>query len=131
MADNYLEKKYEELQRGKAVVRRSTPSLDSLMKSLSGAGKPSSEYAVKQAQLDAMVRTASIPGGRVSFLTSETVPGERPAVVTASAPRDSAADLGGTVLALRLKAAELHLETCVEYSSDGDSLFACVQVYRN
>ena len=45
--------------------------------------------------------------------------------------RDAAADLGGAVLALRLKAAELHLETCVEYSSDGDSLFACVQVYRN
>ena len=131
MADNYLEKKYEELQHGRAVVRRSTPSLDSLMKSLSGAGEPSSEYAVKQAQLDAMVHTASIPGGRVSFHTAETVPGESPAFVRVSASGDAAADLGEAVLALRLKAAELHLETRVDWSSDEDALFARVQIYRN
>lgn len=127
MADNYLEKKYEELQHGKSVVRRSTPSLDSLLKRLVAAGEPSTEYLIKQAQLDAMVRSASMLGGSLVFETSETVAGEKPACVRVSAESGSAPALGEAVLALRLKAAELHLETIADYSEGS----AVVLVYKN
>ena len=70
MADNYLEKRSEELSRGKTVIRRSNPSLDSLLKSL-GTKVSDPSYVVKQAQLDALVRSASLLGADATFRTDE------------------------------------------------------------
>ena len=124
MADNYLEKKYEELQRGKTVVRRSTPSLDTLVRRMVEAHAQDGPYVVKQAQLDAMVRTAAMLGGAVSFAAEE-----RTASIVASCPSpDGIAALGKALLAIRLKAAELSLYTTEETAADG--LSAVVKVFR-
>ena len=106
MADNYLEKKSEELSRGRTIIRKANPSLDTLLKRLS-APAGDTAYVVKTAQMEAAVRSASYlqeAEGAV-FETDE----ER-AVVTVSGISDASAE-GSVLLALRLKAAELHLGT--------------------
>lgn len=124
MADNYLEKKYEELQHGRPVVRRSTPSLDTLVRRTADRHANDASYVVKQAQLDAMVRTAAMLGADVS-LTAD----ERTASIVAScaSPMGMIA-LGKVLLAIRLKAAELSLNTSEDIASDG--LSAVVKVFR-
>ena len=124
MADNYLEKKYEELQHGRPVVRRSTPSLDTLVRRAADQRAGDAAYVVKQAQLDAMVRTAGMLGADVSFAADEST-----ASIEAScaSPRNMVA-LGEALLAIRLKAAELSLSTSEELAPDG--LSAVVKVFR-
>ena len=118
MADNYLEKRSEELSRGKTVIRRSNPSLDSLLKSL-GTKVSDPSYVVKQAQLDALVRSASLLGADVTFRTDEasaTISLECPDPLTA----------GECLLALRLKAAELKLGSRIDSLCDKDGKFSAV-----
>ena len=118
MADNYLEKRSEELSRGKTVIRRSNPSLDSLLKSLETKVSDHS-YVVKQAQLDALVRSASLLGADVTFRTDEasaTISLECPDPLTA----------GECLLALRLKAAELKLGSRIDSLCDKDGKFSAV-----
>lgn len=124
MADNYLEKKYEELQHGRPVVRRSTPSLDTLVRRLAVQQPGDASYVVKQAQLDAMVRTAAMLGTDVTFVAEECTAS---IVASCASPRGMAA-LGKALLAIRLKAAELSLLTSEELAPDG--LSAVVRVYR-
>lgn len=112
MADNYLEKKYEELKRGKPVVRRSTPSLDTLFKRLASAADIDLSYTVKQAQLDALVRSAGRLGDDCVFETFETSANSA-AIVRISCPCGPWS-LAQAVLAVRLKAAELGLDSSVE-----------------
>ena len=118
MADNYLEKRSEELSRGKTVIRRSNPSLDSLLKSLrTKVSDPS--YVVKQAQLDALVRSASLLGADATFRTDEasaTISLECPDPLTA----------GECLLALRLKAAELKLGSRIDSLCDKGGKFSAV-----
>lgn len=57
MADNYLEKKQDALRNGASVYVRNTPSLDTLIRRIGGPVSDPS-YEIKQAQLDAMVRSA-------------------------------------------------------------------------
>ena len=101
MADNYLEKRSEELSRGKTVIRRSNPSLDSLLKSL-GTKVSDPSYVVKQAQLDALVRSAALLGTDADFSSDE-------ASATVSLECGDLFTAGQCLLALRLKAAELSL----------------------
>ena len=118
MADNYLEKRSEELSRGKTVIRRSNPSLDSLLKSL-GTKVSNPSYVVKQAQLDALVRSASLLGADATFRTDEasaTISLECPDPLTA----------GECLLALRLKAAELKLGSRIDSLCDKDGKFSAV-----
>ena len=118
MADNYLEKRSEELSRGKTVIRRSNPSLDSLLKSL-GTNVSDPSYVVKQAQLDALVRSASLLGADATFRTDEasaTISLECPDPLTA----------GECLLALRLKAAELKLGSRIDSLCDKDGKFTAV-----
>lgn len=118
MADNYLEKRSEELSRGKTVIRRSNPSLDSLLKSL-GTKVSDPSYVVKQAQLDALVRSASLLGADATFRTDEasaTISMECPDPLTA----------GECLLALRLKAAELKLGSRIDSLCDKDGKFTAV-----
>ena len=118
MADNYLEKRSEELSRGKTVIRRSNPSLDSLLKSL-GTKVSDPSYVVKQAQQDALVRSASLLGADATFRTDEasaTISLECPDPLTA----------GECLLALRLKAAELKLGSRIDSLCDKDGKFSAV-----
>ena len=119
MADNYLEKRSEELSRGKTVIRRANPSLDSLLKSLDTREASDPSYVVKQAQLDALVRSASLLGADATFRTDEasaTVSLECPDPLTA----------GECLLALRLKAAELKLGSRIDSLCDKDGKFSAV-----
>ena len=118
MADNDLEKRSEELSRGKTGIRRSNPSLDSLLKSL-GTKVSDPSYVVKQAQLDALVRSASLLGADATFRTDEasaTISLECPDPLTA----------GECLLALRLKAAELKLGSRIDSLCDKDGKFSAV-----
>ena len=106
MADNYLERKYEEWKSGKPAVRRTAPSLDSLMKKAAEDPEEDTSYKVKQAQLDAIVRSAAMLEDGVSFQSDESSS-------TVSCEAGSEASLGAAQLAIRLKAAELKLHAAV------------------
>lgn len=122
MADNYLEKKYEEYLHGKSVIRRVNPSLDSLLDRISGPQERTDPgYAVKQAQLDAIVRTAGKAGFDATLSTDEK---SGRIELQCSSPEG----LGALVLAARLKAAELGLHT-EEVLRTGEGL-AEIKVFR-
>lgn len=132
MADNYLEKKYEELRQGKPVVRRNTPSLDTLLRRAGECSDIDCTYVVKQAQLDAVVRSSGLLGMPFIYESSETS-ADSPALVRISG-QVSAFELGQAVLAVRLKAAELGLDSAtgpIVPSEDGPlTLGAEVYIYR-
>ena len=114
MADNYLEKKYEEYLHGRSVVRKVNPALDGLLGRLAGQNQAEeSGYLVKRAQLDAVMRSASLLGLNVEMTSDE-------ARAEISLRSTSAFSLGQAVLACRLKAAELHLSSEVSLK-DSDS----------
>jgi len=61
MADNYLEKRYEEVfGHGKAAVRTKGPGLETLMRKNRSYRAYDQSYEVMQAQLEAMVRTNTL-----------------------------------------------------------------------
>lgn len=103
MADNYLEKKYDEYLHGKSVIRRANPSLDTLLGKVAEPQERTDEgYAVKQAQLDAVMRSASRLGLDAELSSDEQ--GGR-ILLRGRSPEE----LGALTLAARLKAAELGL----------------------
>lgn len=105
MADNYLEKKYDEYIHGKSVIRRANPSLDTLLGKVAGPQERTDEdYAVKQAQLDAVMRSVSRLG-----LDAELSSDERGGRILLRGR--SPEELGALTLAARLKAAELGLHS--------------------
>lgn len=122
MADNYLEKRYAELQQGKPVVRRNTPSLDSLLKKVASPSNTDSGYIVKQAQLDAIVRSASRLGFPCAFESCETTPCSAAFIRIVS---DEADDFisGEMMLAAGLKAAELGLSCRIDKTDKKIELF--------
>ncbi len=122
MADNYLEKKYDEYLHGKSVIHRANPSLDSLLDYLAREdGKPDGGYIVRQAQLDAAVRSAQKLGIPAEITTDESAAEIR---ISCSSP----AGLGQLILAARLKAAELKLRS--EVSLEETSAGAVIRLYR-
>lgn len=108
MADNYLEKRYEELREGRPVIRRVNASLDSLLSKVGeekGCNSPDEEgEKVKAAQFEALKHSAERLGILFSCEYSE-VRGEFRAACS------DMYSLGQIVLAVRLKAAELKLFT--------------------
>lgn len=115
MADNYLEKKYEEFRQGRPVLRRNTPSLDSLLKKLQEEGcEADPDYVVKKAQLDALTRSAGFVGDIPEIDTFESAPGDGPSFLKIGLCDDPLL-LGEIILAVRLKAAELGLCSKVEF----------------
>ena len=64
MADNYLERREEALKSGKAVVRRNTPSLDTLLRKNRSHRAYDTSYKVAMRQLEAIVSVNTrIPSG--------------------------------------------------------------------
>ena len=122
MADNYLEKKYDEYLHGRSVIRRANPSLDSLLDFIRrDGGAAETGYAVKQAQLDAAVRSAEKLGVEAEISTDE-------AAAEIRLRCGSAFSLGQLVLSIRLKAAELKLRS--EVSPGESSAEAVIRLYR-
>jgi hypothetical protein len=132
MADNYLEKKYDEYLHGRNVVRKVNPTLDGLLGRLApenrdagdrdeGNAAAESGYLVKQAQLDAVMRSASMLALPVE-MTSEESRAE------ISLRSTSAFALGQASLACRLKAAELHLCTALRLEDSGTQ--AVIHLFR-
>ena len=106
MADNYLEKQYEAYKSGRPVFRKVNPSLDSLLLRLEDKDSLTDEsYIIKQAQLDAVIRTARLlaESDGIDFFADEAS-----SSIELSGWHDETA-LGQVMLAMRLKAAELHL----------------------
>lgn len=112
MADNYLEKRYAEVfGAGSGVkARREVASLDTLLGRLAAAGEADASYVVKQAQLDAMVRSAN---KLAEAADCQMVADEATASIRICGCASELA-LGQLVLAMRLKAAELHLRCAIE-----------------
>lgn len=117
MADNFLEKQMEQYRCGKAVVRRISPSLDSLLHKLSeqdrsGEGiriETDPALIVRNAQFEAALRSARIVfGDEFKARISET---EQCITIEANGCGNR---LEGIILAVRLKAAELGLKTATE-----------------
>ena len=122
MADNYLEKRYAELQQGKPVVRRNTPSLDSLLKKAASHSDQDSGYVVKQAQLDAIVRSVSLLGFPCVFESCETNSSCAAFIRIVSDDIDDFIS-GEMMLAASLKAAELGLSCRIDKSDKKIEVF--------
>ena len=128
MADNYLEKKYEDFQKSRNVtIRKVNPSLDSLIsKNACPQTATETDYKVKKAQMDAMLATAGRLGIDFSGCSDEGA-----ASLTINC-RDSFS-LGRVCLAAELKAIELRLSTKVELKENADKEFpagAIIHVFR-
>ena len=139
MADNYLEKKMEEFRSGKRVVRRPSASLEGLLSTLAesdagvGAGAGAAGggcvgggaggaggvgAAVMPAQVDAVVRAGKrIPEAAAFRFEVESACGTI-RVLGPSSPRRYVFEAGEVLLAMRLKAAELHLRSFVELNPE-------------
>ena len=126
MADNYLEKKMEEFRSGKRVVRRPSASLEGLLSTLAesdagvgaGAGAGSVGAAVMPAQVDAVVRAGKrLPEAAAFRFEVESACGTI-RVLGPSSPRRYVFEAGEVLLAMRLKAAELHLRSSVELNPE-------------
>lgn len=115
MADNYLEKKYEEWKNGKPAVKRTVPSLETLLKRLGESSGPDLQYTVKQAQIGAIIRAGKLVDDSLEFISDEESS-------TVSVAGGSSFILGQAVMAMKLKAAELRLqaETAQSPSSGTD-----------
>ena len=127
MADNYLEKKMEEFRSGKRVVRRPSASLEALLSTLAesdagvGAGAGAAGgvgAAVMPAQVDAVVRAGKrLPEAAAFRFEVESACGTI-RVLGPSSPRRYVFEAGEVLLAMRLKAAELHLRSFVELNPE-------------
>lgn len=113
MADNYLEKKYEQLRQGRPVIRKVNPSLDSLLTAASAPERENSSYAVGEAQLKAAVSSAR----RLGIEFSAATPGTDPAILEIRC--SNMFELGQVLTAVRLKLAELHLHAEVRQQEQG------------
>ena len=124
MADNYLEKKMEEFRSGKRVVRRPSASLESLLSQIAdapdGAGSVpgAAESAVMPAQVDAVVRAGKRLPEAVAFRFEVESACGTIRVLGPSSPRRYVFEAGEVLLAMRLKAAELHLRSSVELNPE-------------
>lgn len=127
MADNFLERQMEAYREGVKVVRMQGRPLDGLLRRLDVAfDVHSSSELVKQAQLDAAVRSASYIGDDFTFVASEQA--QSVVVKMADASELSLLRLGGLVMAIRLKAEELGLKTTISHNEGEPS--AEVKFYK-
>ncbi len=164
MADNYLENKMAEFREGRTVVRRPSASLEMLLKSAGGTVSPPDAISahgcsgrgpallggavrparggdtvppaesVMPAQIDAVVRAANLlPEAAVfRFDTDENEGIIR--VLGPASPRRYLVEAGEVIMAMRLKAAELHLRCDIkiqpESTAPANPLIATLKLYR-
>lgn len=124
MADNYLERKYEQFIKGRPVIRKVNPSLDSLLSALPDEqDAEDSQYKVSRLQAEAAISSAR----RMGIGFSASFPDDNdPSVLKISCR--SSYDLGAVTTAARLKLAELHLQTRLRLSDSGTD--AVIEIFR-
>ena len=155
MADNYLENKMAEFREGRTVVRRPSASLETLLQKTGGvvsspqAGLPTSPNGsvpasavrpegrrepIMPAQVQAVVRAANILKEAESFRFEMDEKEGIIRLLGPSSPRKHLLDAGQLILAMRLKAAELHLQCAVEYrpesTTPANPLIATLKLYK-
>ena len=134
MADNYLEKKMEEFRSGKAVVRRPSVSLETLLQSAGGVVSSPDAIPAMPAQLEAVIRAAKhLPeAAGVRFETDEKEGMIR--LLGPTSPRRYLLEAGEVIMAMRLKAAELHLHCSIEIrpesTTPANPLIATFKLYK-
>ena len=116
MADNYLENKMDEFRQGTKVVRHQGASLEGLLKVLASGGSTMSTPT--PAQLEAVVRAAKHLPEAAAFRFEVDEAAATIYILGPSSPRRYMFDAGQIILAMRLKAAELHLHATVEIRPD-------------
>ena len=122
MADNYIEKKMESMRTGRTVFRRDNPSLDTLLRriaeqdgtTVTQPGAADALHTVKQAQIEAVLRSARLMGFEFEAVADE---GRQVLDIKMHGSTSEECErLGGIIAVARLKAAELGLRTTVETS---------------
>lgn len=128
MADNYLENKMEALQKGPKIVKRPSVSVEGLLKRL-GDRPGDQEGSVMPAQIEAIARDAGLLEEAKVFRLEPD--GDSIRILGPSSPRKYLVEAGEVVMAMRMKAAELHLSSSVELRPEsnipGDLLIATVK----
>lgn len=128
MADNYLEKKMEEFRSGKKAIRRPSASLEVLLSTLAASdagggvggavGGVGAGAAVMPAQVDAVVRAGKRIPEAAAFRFEVDESSALIRVLGPSSPRRNVFEAGEVLLAMRLKAAELHLRSSVKFTPE-------------
>lgn len=126
MADNYLEKRYEQVygcgsSPGSGLIRR--PSLDSLFDRCSHSGGFCKDYAVHRLQLEAIAAAPARAGLCADGELSTVLLPSAAAIAVCSASGESVSSVfkaGRIIQTMVLKAAEMGLGTRVEYCPDGE-----------
>ena len=136
MADNYLEKKMEEFRSGKKAIRRPSASLEVLLSTLAASdagggggaagagavggvgGVGAAGAAVMPAQVDAVVRAGKRIPEAAAFRFEVDESSALIRVLGPSSPRRYVFEAGEVLLAMRLKAAELHLRSSVKFTPE-------------
>lgn len=122
MADNYIENKMEEFRQGAKVVRRPGASLEGLLEIVASeeeaAPAADKAAAVMPAQLEAVVRAAKHLPEAADFRFEVDEAASVIRILGPCSPRRHLVNLGQVILAMRLKAAELHLRATVKIRPD-------------
>ena len=122
MADNYIENKMEEFRQGAKVVRRQGTSLEGLLEIVASeeeaAPAADKAAAVMPAQLEAVVRAAKHLPEAADFRFEVDEAASVICILGPCSPRRHLVNLGQVILAMRLKAAELHLRATVKIRPD-------------
>ena len=134
MADNYLEKKMEEFRSGKVAVRRPSVSLETLLQSAGGVVSSPDAIPAMPAQIDAVVRAANILKESESFRFDIDEKAGIIRLLGPTSPRRYLLEAGEVIMAMRLKAAELHLHCSIEIrpesTTPANPLIATLKLYK-
>ena len=131
MADNYLENKMEALRQGPKIIKRPSVSVEGLLKSIQGQHQEPGE-AVMSAQLEAIVRAGRLVEEAENFRFEFT--GNSILLLGPGSPRKHLVEAGEILMAMRMKAAELHLcssaEIHPESTAPANPLIATLKVWK-
>lgn len=132
MADNYLENKMAAFREGKTVVRRPAVSVEGLLDRLSTDASP--DASVMPAQVQAVVRAGTTIKESESFRYETEEEKGIIRVLGPTSPRRYLVEAGEVIMAMRLKAAELHLGCEVkiqpESTAPANPLIATLKLYK-
>ena len=131
MADNYLENKMEQLRSGPRIINRPSVSVERLLSKIALQDEERTEPPMS-AQLEAIARDARLlkEAGQFRFeFTEDSI-----LILGPLSPRRSHFEAGEVVMAMRLKAAELHLCSSVEMRPESTTaanpLIATLKVWK-
>ena len=132
MADNYLENKMAAFREGKTVVRRPAVSVEGLLDRLSTDASP--DASVMPVQVQAVLRAGTIIKESKSFRYDTDEKEGIIRVLGPVSPRRYLLEAGEVIMAMRLKAAELHIGCEVkiqpESTAPANPLIATLKLYR-